>query len=361
MKKVIFLITILAVISSCTPPEVGYISDNIHALEDTIFVPRGVFLVSAAPASEGSTYPLTWKFSDIKNSSGASTNDLLDEHEILIWKKAFNGLTDTTLALAEAKLELANRPAVLLNEVSGQMAFTQATKYVTGDGIYKVDATVSNVRGERQLNDYVVIKLQPFKAVEFPVEMRSALQLGKAGNAWDMALISAILNDFDNKVPSVLNGTHPYISITKTSDEPALGVKVKMIIADGNGDPISPAKVAFYPSGATFLQNFHDNSVETTTDATGTFFSLPAPPFPQFGRTYATGNNSYLMYYLTTNDALTMDVAKWEAEQGPKDWTIYRDPVTSEIRTRGYIRWGIKINDSGTWELKMKIPYTIKK
>jgi hypothetical protein len=67
------------------------------------------------------------------------------------------------------------------------------------------------------------------------------------------------------------------------------------------------------------------------------------------------------MYYLTTADAFDVDVVKWEADFGPKNWTIYIDPATGKVRCRGYIRWGIKINDTGTWELKMRIPYTIAK
>ncbi|MCG8311375.1 MAG: DUF5007 domain-containing protein [Cytophagales bacterium] len=356
MKNILYLILIIAVLTSCEPPEVGYISDHIRALEDTVFVPRGVFKTSAAPAAEGSTYPLKWEVTAVTDGDGNPSNDLFDEYEILIWKKGFNSDTDTTLALAEAKLELSEQPTLLINEVSGEMAFTQASKYVSND-IYKVSVNVSNVRGDRQLDDFVVVKLQPFQPVEFPVEMRSRLQLGKQAGGWDVGYTSKISNGEDANVSNVLDGTHPYITILKTNEEPSLGIKVRMIICDSYDTPIDPSKVVYYPSGAGYLQNFHDNSTETTTDATSTTFSLPAPPFPQFGRTYS-GNNTYLMYYLTTDDAFEVDVAAFETDNGPKDWSVYTDPDTGEIKCRAYIRWGIRINDSGTWELKMKIPYT---
>ena len=359
MKKIIYFVILLVVTISCQPPEVGYISDDIHALEDTVFIPRGVFMTSATPASEGSAYPLSWSITEVYDAAGNPTTALYDKHEILVWKAAFNGDTDTTLALAEAKLELKENPTLMINEVSGQMAFTQASKFVQND-IFKVDVKVSNVRGERQLNDFVILKFQPFKPVEIPVPMISRIRLVKNDGSYNNLFSSTIQNDYDAAAPSVLNGTHPYINITKTSAEPGLGIKARMVIADSDDKPFSPSRVLFYPSGGGYLQNYHDNSVETVDDATGTTFSLPAPPFPQFGRDYS-GNNTYLMYYITSRDAFTIDKAAWEAANGPHDWSQYQtDPVTGNVICDAYIRFAVKINDSGSWQLKMRIPYSKK-
>lgn len=359
MKNILYSLLIAAIaVTSCTPPEVGYISDNIHALQDTIFVPRGGFTLSAPPAVEGSTYPLHWELTGVTDPAGNANTELTDEHEILIWKQAFNGVTDTTLALAEAKLELADRPTLLISETSGELVFTQASRHVDSD-LFHINVKASNVKGERQLDDFVVVKLAPFQPVEFPVEMRSRLNLTKNSGGNDILYTSSIVNSFDDGVPSVLDGTHPYITVTKISDEPAFGIKAKMIITDSHGVPLNPEKVVGYPSGAAYLPNYHENSVETITDATSSTFSLPATPFPQYSNSYDQGDtNSYLMYYLSTADAFTVDTAAWEAENGPKDWAPYTDPDTGNINNSAYIRWGIKINDSGTWELKMRIPYT---
>jgi hypothetical protein len=228
MKKIIYFVILFVAIAitSCQPPEVGYISDDIHALEDTVFVPRGVFMTSATPASEGSTYPMKWSITGIYDAAGNPTDALTEEYEILVWKAAFNGATDTTLALAEKKLELVKNPTLLINEVSGQMAFTQASKFVQND-IFKVDVNVTNVRGERQLNDFVILKFQPFKAVEFPVPMISRINLVKKDGSTFALFSSTIQNDYDNAVPSVLDGTHPYITITKTSETPELGAQIQ--------------------------------------------------------------------------------------------------------------------------------------
>lgn len=360
MKKIIYFIAIAVALASCEPPEVGYISDNIHALEDTVFVPRGIFMTSAPPAAEGSTYPLHWEITSIRDANGNPTDVLFETHEILIWKEAFNGDTDTTLALAEEKLELSKQPSILINDVSGEMAFTQATKFVTDDDIFHVDVNVSNVRGERQLDDFVVLKLEKFLPVEFPTEMRSRINLVQNNGGLRALYTSSIMNGYDDNVPSVLDGTHPYFSITKASEEPQLGIKVNMTITDSHDEPLNPAKVVFYPSGASFLQNFHDNSVETTSNATSYTFSLPAPPFPQYGRNYS-GSSSYLMYYITTRDAFTVDKEAYEADYGPQDWSGYQvNEQTGNILCQAYIRWGIKINDSGTWDIKMRIPYSKK-
>lgn len=361
MKHIFYIIILLSAMASCEAPEVGYISDNIYALEDTIFVPRGTFMTSAPPSVEGSTYPMHWEITDIRDKSGNPTNALQEEHEILIWKESFNPDTDTTLALAEAKLELANKPSILINDVSGEMAFTQASKFVPADeNIFVLDVNVSNVRGERQLNDYVIVKLEDFKPVEFPVEMIVRNNLIKLDGSKKALFASHLKNDYDDKVPDVLNGTDPYFVITKTNEEPKQGVRVKMIIADSHDQAFDPSKIVFYPSGASYLQNFHDNSTETDLDESGTIFSLPAPPFPQFGRSYS-GKNTYLMYYLSTKDAYTVDKEAYEADYGVQDWSDYKvDETTGEIVCEAYIRWGIKINDSGSWEIKMRIPYSKK-
>ncbi|MBD0833236.1 DUF5007 domain-containing protein [Aestuariibaculum sediminum] len=358
MKNILYtFLAVALIIVACQPPEVGYLSDNIHATQDTIFVPRGVFSTSATPAIEGSTYPMHWEITSITDADGNPTNAFFDEYEILTWKEAFNGDTDTTLALANAKLELTKQPSILMNSVSGEFAFTQATKYIEGQDTYKVNVNASNVRGEKQLDDFTVIKLEPFQPVEFPTEMRSRLNLVRQSNNGLNALYTSVItNGFDDEVPSVLDGTHPYITITKVSEEPSLAVNVKMIITDSYDNPLHPDKIPFYPSGSSYLQNYHDNSVETISDATSTTFSLPAPPFPQYARNYG-GNSSYLMYYITTRDAFTVDTEAYEADYGAFDWTPYTN-ANGEIVNQAYIRWGIKINDSGTWEIKMRIPYT---
>lgn len=357
MKNIIKLIIVMVFVTSCEPPEVGYLSDNIHALEDTVFVPRGIFTTSAAPAIEGSTYPLHWEITSITDADGNEVNDLYEKTSILTWTSAFDPNTDKTLELAKKKLKLTEHPSILINEVSGELAFTQATKLIPKKDIYKVSVKASNVKGSVQLDDFVVVKMEKFQPVEFPVEMRSRLNLVKADGGLKALYTSKITNGFDDNVPSVLDGTHPYITITKLDEEPALGIKVKMVITDSHDQPLNPSKVAFYPSGASYLQNYHDNSTETTTDATSTTFSLPAPPFPQFGRTYS-GKNTYLMYYITTRDAFHVDKEAYEAENGPQDWSGYQTDADGKILCQAYIRWGIKINDSGTWQLKMRIPYS---
>ena len=83
MKKTIYFLMIAAFVSSCEQPEVGYISDSIHSLQDTITVPRGVFMSIMPPAIEGSTYPMEWKITGITDKDGKPTTELQDEQEIL--------------------------------------------------------------------------------------------------------------------------------------------------------------------------------------------------------------------------------------------------------------------------------------
>lgn len=365
MKKIICFLMIVAFVSSCEQPEVGYISDNIHSLQDTITVPRGVFMSIMPPAIEGSTYPMEWKITGITDKDGKLTTELQNEHEILTWKESFDPTTDTSLELAMKKLEMTKQPPMLMNPVSGQFVFTQATaKVVNSD--FDISVSAKNVRGERQLNKFAHIKMGPFKAVEFPNATRVQTQfVNQTTGALTTALDYQILNNFDAKIPNVLNGTDKYFSIKKVSDEPKLGIKVKMITADSKNTPISPSKVIFFVNNGAVLANFHDNTITPEVSADGTTFGLPAPPFPQYSRTYRNPDdlNRFLMYYLTTNDAYTFDRAAYEAEKGVKPDSFYAPfrNANGDIVIRGYIRWAIKINDTGTYELIMRNPYSIKK
>ncbi|MFV8346309.1 DUF5007 domain-containing protein [Flavobacterium sp. ZB4P13] len=362
MKKIICFFILAVFGLSCERPEVGYLSDDIHSLQDSMFVPRGIFMHSSIPAVEGSTYPLEWKITSITDKDGKPTTELQEEHEILLWKSPFDPRTDTTLELAMKKLELKKKPAILMNPVSGQFTFTQATKNVVNDH-FIVNVSAKNVRGERQLEKFTNIKMTPFKAVEFPTTTRCITQfINQTTGATTIALDYRIENEFDTKVPNVMNGTDKYFSIKKVINEPALGIKVKMITTDSKNNAISPSKVIFFVNGGAVLANFHDNTITPEVSADGTTFGLPAPPFPQYSRTY-TGTNAYLMYYLTTNDAYSFDRAAYEAEKGVKPDSFYAPfkDANGNIVVRGYIRWGIKINDTGTYELTMRHPYTIKK
>jgi hypothetical protein len=365
MKKIIYFLMITAFVSSCVQPEVGYISDSIHSLQDTITVPRGVFKTSPAPAVEGSTYPMEWKISGITDKDGKLTNELQEEREILIWKSPFDPRTDTSLELAMKKLELSKRPAIIMNPVSGEFVFTQATRLAVNSD-FDVNVSAKNVRGERQLNKFTHIKLTPFVPVEFPNTTRCITQfVNQTTGATTIALDYRLENQFDPKIPNILNGTDKIFSIKKVNDEPKLGIKVKMIVTDSKSSVVSPAKVIFFVNGGELLPNFHDNTITPEVSADGTTFGLPAPPFPQYSRKYTNplDANRFLMYYLTTNDTYTFDRAAFEAEKGVKPDSFYAPfkDVNGNIVIRGYVRWAIKINDTGTYELTMRHPYTIKK
>jgi hypothetical protein len=358
MKKILGLILIIAMAYSCTPPEVGYLSDNIHALEDTIFVPRGVFMTSAAPNPEGSTYPLHWEFKSITDENGNETDALFQTHEILIWKEAFNGDTDTTLELAKKKLELSEEPSILLNDVSGEMAFTQASKAIDKPDVYIVNMLVSNIKGQKELDDYVVIKLGDFTPVEFTSQMRSRVFVYTVDGKKKILNTKIISGPYDDQIPDVLAGTHPYFRITKESAEPNLALKWNMYICDShNKAPVPTSEVTFYPYGRTYLQNYHDNSVEDVDHGDYWEFNLPAPPMPQYSRQ----NWGDLMYYLSTKEAFVIDTTAYVADNGAVDWSQYEKDNQGNVICSAYIRWAIHINDSGTWRLEMSIPYTIKK
>ncbi len=342
LKSFGLLLVLQFIFQSCERPEIGFLSDNIQTPESVIKPPKGIFSVAALPIIDGSTYPLSYKITEVRDGAGMVTNELFEKHKILIWTSAYNPKTDTTLELVNAKVKESEEPSLLLNERSGQLAFTPASYYLVNDK-YVIDMEISNVRGTKSFKDFAKIEFKPFVPLEFPSTSRFMVQLAKPAtpNTFQNFIETQVGPDSDN-ARKIAEGTHPFISIKKISSDGAPGLKVIFKVQDKDGKPLAKKfnEYSFYPSGASYLSSFHDNSVQTREFDDQTEFNLPAPPFPQWG-TYG-GNNLYLMYYLIPPSAVDVDWAKLGQNQA--DWGNYR----------GYIRFAIKINAPGTWEIVYK-------
>jgi hypothetical protein len=344
-----FTLMVLFFTLGCERPEIGFLSDNIQTPESVIKPPKGIFSTAALPIIDGSTYPLKYEIVEIRDGNGEVTSELTDKHKITIWTAGYNPKTDTTMELVNKKLKQSEEPSILLNERSGQLAFTPASFFLNNND-YVLDMKVSNVKGEHIFKDFAHISFNPFVPLEFPVNSRFMVQLAKA------ATPNTFVNFKEQQIApesefskQVLNGTHPFLKISKTSNDGAPGVKVILKIQDQNGNALAKKmnEYGFFPSGATNLSSFHDNSVETLETDEATIFNLPAPPFPQWG-TY-TGTSMYLMYYIIPPSAVDVDWAGLGQKQS--DWGNYR----------GYVRFGIKINEPGTWEIVYKAQGLIRK
>lgn len=350
-RSIPLLLLILLFTISCERPDIGFLSDNIQTPESVIRPPKGIFSTSALPIIDGSTYPLQYEIAEIRDGSGKVTTELTDKHDITVWTSAFNPKTDLTMEDVNKKLKKSSEPSILLNERSGQFAFTPSTYFLKNND-YEVDMKVSNVRGTRIFKNFAKISFKPFVPLEFPTTSRFMVQLSKA------ATPNTFANFLEQQIPAdselskqIINGTHPFIKISKISNDGAPGVKVIMKIQDQNGKALAKKlnEVGFYPSGATFLANFHENSLSTEETDEASIFNLPAPPFPQYSSSY-TGASMYLMYYIIPASAVNVDWAKLGLKQS--DWgTNYR----------GYFRFAIKINEPGTWEIVYKAQGLIRK
>lgn len=348
-RNISVLLFVLLLSQACERPEIGFLSDNIQTPESVIKPPKGIFSTAALPIIDGSTYPLKYEIVEIRDGNGQVTTELTDKHKITVWTSAYNPKTDVTMELVNKKLKQSEEPSILLNERSGQLAFTPSSLYLKNND-YQIDMKVSNIRGEQIFKDFAKISFKPFVPLEFPATSRFMVQLAKA------ATPNTFVNFKEQQIPSesalaneIIAGTHPFISIKKISNDASPGLKVIMKIQDQNGLDLLKKldEYGFFPNGATNLSSFHDNSVQTNETDNGTEFNLPAPPFPQWG-TY-TGASLYLMYYTIPPSVVDVD---WAAlGQKKEDWGNYR----------GYVRFGIKINEPGTWEIVYKAQGLIRK
>ncbi|WP_369048490.1 hypothetical protein [Tenacibaculum sp. UWU-22] len=360
MKNIFYTLLVLTLfMTACHRPEVGFLGTAFESRVDTIELTRGLFDQGPLPFIDGSTLPLSWEITGATDAEGNLTNDLFEPRDIVLWKEAYNPNTDTTAALVNEKLDRTKKPSIYINKVSGQLIVTQASRTVPQD-VYNLNLKVSNISGERQLDHFATLKLLPYKPAEVRFAMISAIKLIRK-NGTEATIKNQVNTNDEERIASVLNeeGTEPdpIFSIKKISDEPASSVSVRMILTDTDGNVISPSKVTRNEAGAgsdtEYLPSFNENSVETTTDDEATIFNFPAPPFPQYSSNFpnaTTNDKMYQMFYRTTTEAINL------VGKPPGGVKKYQTNSQGGVLGYGYVRWGLRINDFGTWEIKAAIP-----
>jgi hypothetical protein len=120
---------------------------------------KGRVTTSVPLEVDGSTQPLNVKLLAVRGESNQNIEALMKEYEIAVYKAEIRS-SDTTLAMIQAKLGLANYKPFNINTIGGRMEVTPASVYAD-TGNYVFDVEVSNVRSTRSVNNIAKLRLTP--------------------------------------------------------------------------------------------------------------------------------------------------------------------------------------------------------
>lgn len=354
MKRFYFIFVVFPLLCSCVKDvPIGFLSPTgIRMREDTLNVVGGVYFVSSIPMVDGSTRPLHFEIMDVTDlSTGKKTDVFSKKQKVRLWKSPFNPDTDITLDLVKQKLIYADTASLMINNASGQLAFSQGTMYIN-PGVYAVDAKVSSQAGERVLEKFGIVNL-----IKKPWEVPNNFgEYFYGSTSTEFNKVIQTRNPLPvSEMEQVKKNTHARFSIEKIAE--GEDVKVKLMFLDANGEAFDGKAIANWPQNDTYLNNWFDNSVDTKVMSDGVEFNFPTVPFPAFARVYTGGRESITLsyyvlhpnYYTLTQEAKNM-AAKFESDNG-----ITFNSYNLQVKIV------YQINEPGSWLVKVKFAYALKK
>ena len=356
LKPIASILILLWVVSCMEPDQFGFLSDKMVSKVDTIYVQRGISTVSQAPFYDLSSRPYNFSFGDITYGSNILSSQMTEEKDVRLWIDAFVPRVDTTEQQVMNKLLDTLLTPVILNPLTGVMQFTTATKYVDESDVYTIDLQVSNIAGERYLDDYVVTKLSS-QGKEFEVNLTStSIAYVLRGDEGKAKTSFVFYYDNSEKMTSIEEGTADMVKVTKISDEPTKGVKVYFQFIDKNGNPFNGNQILTRPWSGLILPHFGDNSVNTIVSDTGIEYNFPMVPWPAANYMWDPG----LSYYISpTLPMAQIDTAALFSDPrnnyAPED----RRPTNFNSYEGFYlsIRTGFRILSPGTWRIEYRFPF----
>jgi len=354
MKKISFIILLSALLfNSCVEKiPIGFLSETGIAMrEDTMFLVKGVYTVSSIPMVDGSTRPLNFEVVQVRNlETGQIASEFSQQYNVKLWTAPYNPDTDITMELVNQKLQNENVYPLLINSVSGQLAINTASLHLPAE-LYGVDVKVSNSAGSRIIENFGILKL-----TSRPWQIPSDFALYFHGTAGTVINHAVSVENPIRDMAAVRNNTHPSFNIAKVAESD--NVEVKLIFYDVNGAVFPGAAIAPWPDGASHLNNWFDNSVETTVESDGVTFRFPTVPFPAFGRVYNENQDRIaLSYYTLHPDHYDLTPAAINIRN---QWAA-QNPGTVLTATNQRVRFTYQINEPGIWHVKVHFVNAVKK
>jgi hypothetical protein len=258
------------------------------------------------------------------------------------------------MALIKAKISEKEMPSVDINPVNGMIQYLETTSNLKNPGdVFHMDVKVSNSKGTKVYKDYATLKLTSTRQPYVFYQAATAILLVNGAGQTTFTLYDNITEDaFDRHRNIYERNGKELVDIYKISNEPANGVKVLIQYKDAEGKVFDAKDYATYASGT---ESYLDYAVNRQNTAEGVIVEFPITPWPA---------RQDLLSYLKggTMDFTVLDTASLHKEvyvdkKHPflNDW-----PADSWGASRWYIRLRSKVvfNESGTWVISARFPYT---
>lgn len=357
MKNILIIIPILFIFAGCykVGSDKGFLSDDIYLKgADTILIPIGGKGNTDVAWLDGSSEPVTFTIDNIRDVNGNRSDQFFQTFPYKTWNKPYNNKTDTTLELINAKLTEQQLPPVSINPVNGMLQYLETTSNLQSPGdVFHVDVKVKNSKGEKTVKDYAILKLTSEKRPFTFYQAATAILLVNAGGQTTFTLYDNIPEDALDRHQNIYdrNGKE-LVDIYKISDEPSTGIKVLIKYLDAEGNVFDSKDYATYATGT---ESYFDYSINRTNTPDGAMVEFPVTPFPA---------RQDLLSYLKggTMDFTTLDTAALhKGVYQDNEWPFLNPwPDDSWGASRWYIRLRSKVvfNESGTWVISCKFPYT---
>ncbi|WDF69628.1 DUF5007 domain-containing protein [Sphingobacterium oryzagri] len=333
------LLLLLANITACKKVEVGYLSENLRYGSNPISVDRGVFKLNTGIIPDNSTPPFKVTLVNVRNkTTGMREESFFKESPITTWKERYNPVTDTTLALINAKRTTENSLPLLVLEKSGQLVFTQATESVPA-GEYLLDLEIENSSGKKRYDGITTIKMNnpvTFEHINAPYFI---LVNPSNGNS---VRYPHDVDWFD--VTKQQSGSIKF-NITRNANGPN---QIILKVYDKNGELFPGRALERRPSGNTFLNTMSTFAYKTTVTDTAVIYDYAQARFPDL---YWDSQTNGILSYYRIYDQWIENVDYVDSWNPPNSVTYKTDPKPYILQ----IRFGLKFNLPGTYICEMHL------
>ena len=343
----LLIISVIIGMTGCKKTQVGYLSDNLRYSANPLVIIQGQFMLSNGIIPDNSTPPYTITLLNIRNKqTGLREESFFKEYDIPVWKKAYDPVTDTTVALINAKRDIQKKLPFTVLPQSGQYLITQATENIPlGD--YLIDLKVENPNGTKTytgINTISVTKPIQYEYVNPPYFM--PLKVGSE---------TGIRFPFDDQWinPDLGQGTNTTLTIRRVANSPN---QIVLKVIDKNGAVFPGKALQQRPSGTTFLKTLSTFAYKTTVTDTAILYDYAQTRFPDVYWDNKSGalNCYYRMYseYIASID--TADAKNWLPPKQIPYGTWNKYPVNVNIR------FNTKLNTPGKYIYELKLKLTKK-
>ena len=365
---------------SCQKPdEIGFISDVIGTKEDTIYVARGIVQESQFPEIDGSTRPLDFQILQARyGDAGTSISEqLLLPMTVRTWKEPFDRTIHTTKEDVFGIINDTLLAPVIINDKSGQLLFQTSTQYIDEAEVYQLDVEVSNSKGIRTIEDYAILKIAPV----IPYEVTTTVNRVRIFYITEdqSRKIMVYYRNPDNLLEytsDLRNGTDPFVSIERISEEPTLEIRMQLSYQDKNGAYVDPREIDAWPfgGGGTIngkYQSWFWNATDTSYTDNAVVFDFPNTPWPYYSMNWPYPSPNHTLGYQEIKTPIPISDMEIDTTAMLSDpLNITNDQNRADFRDlyeagKGYISlyntFAIRFNQGGTWQVTVRFPYVAVK